>query len=52
MFHYQGDDGTVEYRWERPAAGQTPIPPKGLFGRIILTASAKGMNAVRVPLAS
>ena len=52
LFRYEGDDGTLEYRWERPAAGQAQNASMGLFGKIILTASGKGMNAIRVPLAS
>ncbi len=51
-FRYEGDDGTLEYRWERPVSGQPRNASMGLFGKIILTASGKGMSGVRVPLAS
>src|SRR5208337_1186753 len=51
-FRYEGDDGTLEYRWERPVSGQPRNASMGLFGKIILTASGTGMNGMRVPLAS
>ena len=51
-FRYEGDDGTMEYRWEQPAPGQPQGAATGLFGKILLTAAGKAMTAVRVPLAT
>lgn len=51
-FRYDGDDGTLEYRWEAPTSGPSQNSSTGLFGKITLTASGKGMSDVRVPLAS
>ena len=42
FFRYDGDDGALEYRWERPGAGQPQNTSMGLFGKINLTASRKG----------
>ena len=50
-FRYQGNDGVLEYCWERPAAGQVQNASMGLFGQIVLSASRNGMNAMHVPLA-
>ena len=51
-FRYEGDDGTMEYRWEQSAAGQAQNTSMGLFGKIALTAFRKGANEIRVPLGS
>jgi hypothetical protein len=47
VFTYQGPDGLLEYRWERPAAVND-----ALFGEITLTAQMTGQTSVTVPLAN
>ncbi|MGC8669351.1 MAG: DUF5696 domain-containing protein [Chthonomonadales bacterium] len=47
VFRYSGRDGTMEYRWRKPAS-----PSEGLFGRLDLWAKMRGDTPVTVPLAS
>ncbi len=47
VFRYNGADGTMEYRWQRPQTAGDP-----LFGRLTLRAQMRGDAAVEVPLAT
>ncbi|WP_165227259.1 DUF5696 domain-containing protein [Aquisphaera insulae] len=42
----EGDDGVLEYRWERPAPGSGG----GILGTVVLSAARKGASPVRVPV--
>lgn len=47
VLRYEGDDGTIEYRWSRPVSPDDPV-----LGRIEAKAQMKGDKPVTVPVAT